>query len=79
MEGYKTKHILSVGNFTWSNSSNLYTTSYNLTKTYMPLKFNVSSLTNITMWYWINIPPIFADNYNGTIYIQGVVNGSQQP
>ncbi|MBW6461429.1 MAG: hypothetical protein K0B07_00045 [DPANN group archaeon] len=79
MVGEDTNNILGAGNLTWSNSSNLYSTSYNMTEIYMPLKFDVQSSTNITTWYWIDIPPIFAESYNGTVYIQGVKNGDPQP
>ena len=79
MVGNETNHILGAGNLTWSNSSNSYGTSYNMTETYAPLKIDVLPATNITTWYWMNIPPIFAEYYNGTVYIQGVKNGNPQP
>ena len=34
---------------------------------------------NITTWYWMNIPPIYAAYYNGTVFIQGVKSGSAPP
>ncbi|NOQ55835.1 MAG: hypothetical protein GQ477_03430 [Nanohaloarchaea archaeon] len=79
MVGNVTKYILGAGNLTWSNSSNQYSTSYNMTETYAPLKIDVPAITNITTWYWVNIPPIFAEYYNGTVFIQGVKNGNPQP
>ena len=64
--------IIGVGNITWSNTSNSYLESFNLTKTEQVIKLNVPPETNITTWYWINVPPIYAGYYNGTITIIGV-------
>jgi len=75
MEDVDNGYVLGVGNLTWSNTSNTYATSLNMTYTYVPFKLDVAPSTNITTWYWINVPPMFAANYNGTIFIQGVKFG----
>lgn len=70
---------ISVGNLTWSNTSNDYSSSYNLSYTISPIKLDVPEFTNVTTWYWLNVPPIYAGNYNGTIFIYGVKNGESPP
>jgi hypothetical protein len=67
--------ILGVGNVSWSNASNDYSSSFNLTKANEVIRLNVSQNNNITTWYWINIPSVYAGYYNGTITITGVKNG----
>ena len=79
MENDSAGYVLGVGNLTWNNVSDSYATSYNMTDTYAPLKIDMPPLTNVTTWYWINVPPIFAADYNGTVFIQGVMNGNPQP
>lgn len=68
-----------VGNLTWSNESNSYSTSFNMSQSYAMLKSGASPVVNITTWYWINVPPVFAAAYNSTIYIKGVKSGSNPP
>ena len=68
-----------IGNLTWSNTSNSYDTSYNMTASYEPLMLNVPEITNVTTWYWLNVPPVFAANYNSTVYIGWVKNGEPSP
>lgn len=65
---------INVGNITWSNSTNDYSNSFNLSNTNSALKLNVPKNTNITTWYWINVPPVYAGYYNGTMTITGVKN-----
>ncbi len=72
-------YALGIGNLTWSNASNDYSSSYNMTQSYAPLKNDVPGATNITTWYWINIPPTYAASYNGTVYIAGVKRGTTPP
>ena len=66
---------IGVGNVTWSNTSNSYASSYNLSTISTAVKSNVPKNTNITTWYWINVPSIYAGYYNGNITITGVKNG----
>jgi len=65
---------IGVGNITWSNNSNIYLTSFNLTDTNEFIKLNVPQKTNVTTWYWINVPAVYTGYYNGTITITGVKN-----
>jgi hypothetical protein len=64
-----------VGNISWSNATNNYSESVDLASTNNAIKTNVSEKTNVTTWYWISIPPVYAGRYNGTVYITGVKNG----
>ena len=66
---------IGTGNVTWSNVSNTYPTSANLSDIYSVIQQNVQELTTVTTWYWINVPPVYAGIYNGTITIAGVENG----
>lgn len=70
---------IGVDNITWSNVTNDYSTSYNLSSKISPIKINVPENTNVTTWYWLNIPPVYAGKYNGTIIIHGVKNGESPP
>jgi hypothetical protein len=58
-----------IGNFTWSNTSNEYISSYNMTTEYTPVKDAVGELTNVTTYYWLNVPPVLAGRYRGNITI----------
>lgn len=64
--------VIGVGNATWNNVSNNYLTSFNLSKTDQVIKLNTPQNTNITTWYWLNVPAVYAGYYNGTITITGV-------
>ena len=66
---------IGVGNISWSNSSWNYNLSYNLTKTPLPIRRNVTHGSNVTTWYWLIVPPVFAAYYSGNISIYGVING----
>jgi hypothetical protein len=60
----------------WSNiSSNLDDGFFQLSETDSLLKLNVPENTNVTTWYWLSVPPVYAGQYNGTIYIKGVKYG----
>ncbi len=59
---------IGVGNVTWNNYFN-WTASTNMTKTYALVNSSISQNTNITTYYWLNVPAIFAGGYNGTITI----------
>jgi hypothetical protein len=61
---------IEVGNLTWSNTSNGYGNSYNMTTSYVLLNSSFTpSIKNITTYYWLSVPPIYAGGYNGTLYI----------
>jgi hypothetical protein len=65
--------IIKVGNISWSNiSSNLNDGFFRLSETNSLIKSNVPEKTNVTTWYWLDVPPVYAGKYNGTIYITGV-------
>ncbi len=71
--------FIPVNNITWSNTSNTYSESFNLSSTVAPIKLNIPENTNVTTWYWINVPAVYAGYYSGTIYIWGVENGENPP
>jgi len=62
-------HTINVGNITWSNTTNISTSGYTMTKNYVILNssFDQTLFKNITTYYWISVPPIPAGKYNGTI------------
>jgi hypothetical protein len=74
LENKTLNSVIEVRNITWSNTSNSYTSSFNLTKTDEVIKLNIPQNTNVTTWYWINVPFIYAGYYNGTITITSVKN-----
>ena len=68
--------IIKVGNISWSNiSSNINDGFSRLTETNSPIRLNVLPGTNVTTWYWLDVPPVYSGYYNGTIYIVGVLHG----
>jgi hypothetical protein len=65
--------LIKVGNLSWSNISKDVNDGYFiLSDTDSLIQSNVSENTNVTTWYWLNAPPIYAGYYNGSIYIKGV-------
>ena len=79
LENASSGYYIGVGNITWSNISNAYSGSVNLTTTNALIMANVSKNTNVTTWYWLNVPPVYAYKYNGTITISGVEYESPAP
>jgi hypothetical protein len=71
--------LIPVNNVTWSNTSNMYSESFELSSTATVLKLDVPEITNVTTWYWINVPAVYAGYYNGEIYLWGVKNGEGTP
>jgi hypothetical protein len=68
--------IIKVSNISWSNiSSNINDGFFRLTETNSPIRLNVLPGTNVTTWYWLDVPPVYSGYYNGTIYIVGVLHG----
>jgi len=68
--------IIKVSNISWSNiSSNINDGYFRLTETNSPIRLNVLPSTNVTTWYWLDVPPVYSGYYNGTIYIVGVLHG----
>ena len=66
-------------NFSWSSVANVYGSSFAMQETYISLKPNVPQNTNVTTWYWLDVPPVYAGAYNGTIYVSGVISGDPAP
>ena len=68
--------VIKVGNLSWSNiSSNINDGYFRMNESYSLIKSNVPPNTNVTLWFWIDVPPVYAGYYNGTIYIEGVEYG----
>jgi hypothetical protein len=68
---------INVGNITWHNRTNDFTTSYGLNKTYSLLNASLTpAMKNLTTYYWLAVPPIIAGKYNGTLII--CTNTTQQ-
>ncbi|RLF33933.1 MAG: hypothetical protein DRN08_05070, partial [Thermoplasmata archaeon] len=63
---------IGVGNLTWNDNENLYesTNTTRLTSDYELIRSDVPAGTNITMYYWIDIPTgQYAQGYDGMLYI----------
>jgi hypothetical protein len=71
--------IIPVNNVTWSNTTNDYAESNELSHSTKVLKIDVPENTNVTTWYWINVPAVYAGFYNGEVFIWGVKNGESPP
>jgi len=61
---------IGVGNITWNNYDN-YTTSINMSTNYVLINASLSTNTNVTTYYWLNVPAVYAGSYNGTATICG--------
>ena len=68
-------YIIEVGNLSWSNSTNDYASSFRLASINTAIKMDVAD-TNVTTRYWLDIPPVLASLYNGSISITGVRHGN---
>ncbi|MFH8119513.1 MAG: hypothetical protein QXS37_01775 [Candidatus Aenigmatarchaeota archaeon] len=65
--------VIKVGNISWSNiSNNIQDGYFQLSQTNSIVRLNVPENTNVTTWYWLNVPPVYAGFYTGKIYIMGV-------
>ena len=49
-------------------SSNINDGYFRMNESYSLIKSNVPPTTNVTLWFWIDVPPVYAGSYNGTIY-----------
>ena len=67
--------FIGIGNVTWSNVTNSYSNSFAMSTSNQVLMLNILPNKNVTTWYWINVPSVYAGYYNGTITITGVKNG----
>lgn len=66
---------IDVGKILWSNTTNNHASAYNLTEEAWPVKMAAQRGNNVTTWYWINVPAIYAGKYNGLLTFTGVKNG----
>lgn len=62
---------IKVGNISWSNTTNDYTSSYEMTYSYDLLSPNLLQDQNLTTYYWLFVPPVYAGHYIGSVYICG--------
>jgi hypothetical protein len=70
-------NTIAVGNLSWSNTTNVSMSSYNMTKNYVILNSSFTpNVLNITTYYWLSVPAVWAGRYNGTMTI--CTNTSQQ-
>ncbi len=69
--------IIKVGNLTFNNQTNDYSTSFRLSYAYQLIKSNVPPSTNVTIWFWLDVPPVYAGYYVGNISIKGVLVGEK--
>lgn len=63
-----------IGNLTWTNISSEYSSSYpNMTTSWSLVNETLlgGGNYNITTYYWLAIPPVYAGRYNGTVTICG--------
>jgi hypothetical protein len=65
--------LIAVGNLSWSNSSSVYNpnTVYPLDYYYKLLYSNLLPNSNLTTYYWLSVPSVYAGIYKGTITICG--------
>ncbi|MGC8812211.1 MAG: hypothetical protein ACP5O8_01325, partial [Candidatus Aenigmatarchaeota archaeon] len=63
--------FISVGNLSWSNSTNVYSPStvYPLSHYYKLLYYSLPLNSNLTTYYWLSVPSVYAGIYKGTITI----------
>ena len=60
-------NLILVGNLTWNNETNDVTSAYLMTKSYVIVNETFSSdIPNITTYYWLSVPRVYAGRYNGT-------------
>jgi hypothetical protein len=66
---------IGVGNISYSNSTNDYASSTQMTTSYALIGPSHAVNTNITLYYWFNVPSIYAGNYTGNVTICGNCTG----
>ncbi len=62
---------IGVGNISYSNSTNDYASSTRMTTSYALIGASHTADTNITTYYWFDVPSIYAGNYTGNVTICG--------
>ncbi|MEM7825374.1 MAG: hypothetical protein QW412_00760 [Candidatus Aenigmatarchaeota archaeon] len=70
--------FISVGNLSWSNSTNVYDEGlvYPLTYSYKLLYSSLLPSFNATTYYWLSVPSVYAGVYRGTITVCGNCSSS---
>ncbi|MCS7093970.1 MAG: hypothetical protein RMJ18_02195 [Candidatus Aenigmarchaeota archaeon] len=66
-------NLIRIENISVSNSTNKFSTSFRIKEENQLLFYNISSGEYYT-YYWMDLPPIYADVYIGEIYVVGVKN-----
>lgn len=64
------KDTIGVTNISWNATENNDETTETLTETFSPLNRGVGSGTNVTTYYWIDVPFVYAGEYNGTLEVK---------
>ncbi len=65
-------NTIGVGNLSWSNISSVYASANPraLIASYFLVNSSLTqTIKNITTYYWLAVPPVYAGRYNGTLYI----------
>jgi hypothetical protein len=63
---------IAVGNLSWSNTTNNYKVFHsNMTHDYVLLNSSFSPNKNLTTYYWLSVPPVYAGDYIGSVFICG--------
>jgi hypothetical protein len=62
---------ITVGNVSWSNTTNETSSSFNMTYSYVLLSSGLTQNKNLTTYYWLSVPPIYAGYYIGSVFICG--------
>jgi len=61
-------NLILAGNLTWSNTTNDAGSAHQMTTTYTILNESfTSAIRNVTTYYWLTVPRVYAGRYNGTM------------
>jgi hypothetical protein len=60
--------IIAVGNMSWNKTADISST--NLNYDYELIQSDLPKNTNLTTYYWFDLPPTYAGKYNGTVTIK---------
>jgi hypothetical protein len=63
-------YVIQVGNLSWNNYFD-FDESIRMTYNYTLVNDTISENTNVTTYYWLDVPPVYAAAYSGTITICG--------
>lgn len=75
MASDSTGYSIGAANLTFSSTAYDYASSTRYSNAYQMLKSSVNPGTEFINWFWLDIPPILAGTYNGSIYIASVNEG----